>query len=288
MTREPALHFLTAGALAALFVHILGGGPPNRGDEDKDAAVPLAQERPTILVEPATVAQLQAKRSAMDPASRPALTAMIEGWIDEEVLVREAKRLAKDHEDDNSRPRTVQWMRSVLEARVHVAEPDETTLRRHYARHQDAFTGQPRYDFELVALAPPASVDARREALDAALTSLDAGLAPSTLTGARFDRWERMRAATVARAFGPRVREVVEAATLGTWRVLEDHARPTLLRVLAAQPGGDVLPFDAIRARVRLHHRRQVINEGVADQVRAARRAYAVSLPSPTRATPAP
>jgi hypothetical protein len=224
----------------------------------------------------------------MDPASRPALPAMIEGWVDEEVLVREAKKLAMDHEGDASRPRAVQWMRSVFEARVHVTEPDEATLLRHYASHQDAFTGQPRYDFELVALAPRPSADTHRQALDAALTSLDAGLAPSTLRGARFDRWERMRSATISRTFGPRLAEIVEAATPGVWRVLEESPRPTLLRVLATHPGGDTLPFDAIQERVRLHHRRWVINEAVADQIRAARRTYAVSLPATTPATPAP
>ena len=45
----------------------------DKGDEDKDAAVPLAQDRPTSHVEPATVAQPQATRSAMDRARRPAV-----------------------------------------------------------------------------------------------------------------------------------------------------------------------------------------------------------------------
>ncbi len=278
LLREPALHFVAAASLLAAIHHAVGERMQRAAAPVKGATAALDAARPMISVNPEVLARLQARRAAMDPAARPTLSAMVDAWIDEEVLAREAQKLSAAHEGGLSRPRMVRWMLSVLQARVHVVEPTEPTLRAHYGAHLDAFTAQPRFDFELVTL-PAADAADPYLSVDAALTALDGGADPATLRDARFDRWERLRPATMARTFGPRFTRSVEASRLGVWRSVENGDRPTLLRVLRAHPGGGVLPFDTVRRRVRLHHSRALVAAAVADQLVALRRRYRIAAP---------
>lgn len=218
----------------------------------------------------------------MDPTMRPELHAMIDAWVDEEVLVREAQALSQDHRDETARPRMIQWMRAVLEARARVPPPSEAALRAYYEDHLDAFRDEPRYDFERLTLSTPADADATAPTVDSALSALTAGADPRTLEGARFDRWEYMRAPQMARSFGAGFARALEAATPGRWRALEGAPSLTLVRLLRVHPGGDTPPFESVRGRVELHHRRDAIRAQVSAALQDARRRYRVlGVPKP-------
>jgi hypothetical protein len=129
--REPLLHFLIAGG--AIYLLFGWWGPSDVSDQHR-----IIVDRGTLLqymqfqaqaFEPKTFA---AQFDAMSPAQRRQL---IDGYVREEVLYREAKALGMERGDYVMRQRLVQKMGFLLEEHVEV-EPTEAQLSQYLDAHQ--------------------------------------------------------------------------------------------------------------------------------------------------------
>lgn len=148
--REPLLHFLLAGA-ALYLLHALFGG----GDEDADARR-IVVDRPALLrfmqyqaraFEPGT---FEAELQALGPAERQRL---VDDYIREEVLYREAQALGLAQGDYVMRQRLVQKMSFLLEQDPG-AEPDEAVLQAYLEANAGLYRVEPSWTFTHVYLDP--------------------------------------------------------------------------------------------------------------------------------------
>lgn len=141
--REPLLHFLIAGGAIYLLFAWWGGdaarSDPHRILVDRAALLQYMQYQAQAF-EPKTFA---AQLDAMTPAQRQQL---IDDYVREEVLYREAKALGLERGDYVMRQRLVQKMGFLLE--VHAATPvTEAELQKYLDAHRDLYHVAPSWTF---------------------------------------------------------------------------------------------------------------------------------------------
>ncbi|MAQ16770.1 MAG: hypothetical protein CMN30_18505 [Sandaracinus sp.] len=149
--REPLVHFVVVGA-ALWGIHAL---------------TRPADEAPPIVVDEALVAGLErqhAQRTGRPPEDPDQL---VDDWVREEVLLREALRLGLERDDPIVRRRLVQKMELLLAAAAEPAPPDDATLAAYLAEHADAFGQAERVAFEQAFFARERHPDAEAAAQEA-------------------------------------------------------------------------------------------------------------------------
>jgi hypothetical protein len=158
LLREPLLHFLAAGALIYVAWGLWG-----RHDDD---AHRIVVDRAALL----QYLQYQAKAfepgtfgrefDAMDEAARRQL---IDGFVREEALYREAKALGLDRGDYVMRLRLVQKMEFLLQPAAD-AEPGEAELQQYLDAHAAQYVVAPSWTFTHVFVDPQQRGEGRAQA----------------------------------------------------------------------------------------------------------------------------
>jgi hypothetical protein len=159
--REPLLHFFAIGAgLFGLFAVLRG---------------PVAGDPARIHVDRARIAQLAGgfERTWQRPPTREELAGLVDDFVREEILYREAIALGLDRDDLIVRRRMRQKIEFLSADVAPVAEPDDAALARHLDRHADAYRIEPRVSLRQVLL----SRDRRGDAAPADAQALLARLA---------------------------------------------------------------------------------------------------------------
>ena len=98
LAREPALHFLVAGAALVCVESLSPASSAGTPPDALERANLGAQNRPEIHVPPAVARTLS--------------NAERQRWIDDEVLAREAMASATEHDPTTDRARLAAWMRA--------------------------------------------------------------------------------------------------------------------------------------------------------------------------------
>lgn len=148
LLREPLVRFLAAGALIYLAWGLWG----RRDDDthrivvDRAALLQYLQYQAKVF-EPATFAQ---QFDAMSAAERRQL---VDGYVREEVLYREARALGLERGDNVMRLRLVQKMGFLLEGTSDV-QPTDAELQRYLDQHRDLYAVAPSWTFAHVFIDP--------------------------------------------------------------------------------------------------------------------------------------
>ena len=162
LLREPLLHFLLIGA-AVFGVFALLSEPE------------APEELTTITV---TAERAQQLAEAFEATWRRTPTAeeiegLIDGYLREEVLVREALSLSFDQDDAVIRQRLAQKMSFLIESAVRSVEPDESELAMFFQENADAYQVDHQIAFEQIFLGPGASEELVQTILDALAEDAD-------------------------------------------------------------------------------------------------------------------
>jgi hypothetical protein len=216
----------------------------------------------------------------MRPPEPTELGALIEEYVREEILVREALDLSMDRDDAVIRQRLAQKMQFLLESAAGSAVPTDQDLQAHFDENAADYESGARIAFEQVFLgeAPP---DA---GIEAALASLRAGADPQSagrrtlLPGAMPMTGGRPVDATFGTGFVARLKEL----ETGVWSgpVASGYGQH-LVRVTERVPGG--MPDLAdVREQVEADWRRQRTAELVAAQYARMAEGYAIVRPDET------
>jgi parvulin-like peptidyl-prolyl isomerase len=149
LLREPLLHFLLLGAALFLLYELFGARDADRG-------------RQAIVVGAGEIEHLRQDfaRTRARPPTEVELEGLIEDFIREEVLSREARALGLDRNDGIIRRRLRQKMELVAEESAPQSEPTDEELRAYLAAHPESFRVEQRFSFRQVHLNPRRHGDA--------------------------------------------------------------------------------------------------------------------------------
>ena len=164
--REPLLHFLVIGAaIFAAFALV------------DDA--PAGPERQQIVITKERVEQLSSGYQSVwrRPPTESELTALVDDYIREEVLVREATALALDRNDAVIRRRLRQKMEFLTESAASAQAPAEEELRTYFDANADNYAVGARIGFDQVFLGENPTEEQVGHALDAVKAATDHALA---------------------------------------------------------------------------------------------------------------
>jgi hypothetical protein len=123
--REPLLHFVVLGGLAFFTHRVLFGAPPS--EYVAPANAPIEQIRQDWF----------AAKGALPDAKEEA--ALVQEWVEDEILYRRAIELGLDQNDTIVRRRLVQRMRFFLEDTYRIEPPTDAQLQAWLERNPDEF-----------------------------------------------------------------------------------------------------------------------------------------------------
>jgi peptidyl-prolyl cis-trans isomerase C len=190
VVRDPLVHFLVAGGLLFAAFAVLHPADNTGGAEGK-----------TILVDkPALMALMQYQSAAFEPKyfeSRfQSLTvqqrkSLIDGYVQEEALVREARALGLEQGDYVIRRRLVQKMMYLMDdAATAGFAPSDSDLQRYFQTHQAAYRAPATVTFTHVfvdnEVGHPGGAQKTAQALQQTLERRRAGFADAPAYGDRF------------------------------------------------------------------------------------------------------
>lgn len=139
---EPLLHFLVLGGLLFAILSFRGGINSSRPEE--------------IVVTPAVVVRLAQLHQVQTGAMPDAETRewLVQNWLREEMMVREAKALGLEEGDELVRRRLVQKLEFLQGDIAAAQEPDEASLGAFLAAHPERFTAPAQVSITHVYFSP--------------------------------------------------------------------------------------------------------------------------------------
>lgn len=146
LLKEPLVHFLAAGVGLFVLFGLVNGGADANGDAnvvvvDRDALLTFVQYR-TKTFEPSVAAARLDKLSDVD------LQLLVDDYVREEVLHREALALGLDSDDYVIRRRLVQKVEFITEGFAEAtSEVDEAALRRYFDANKNDYYVEPYVTF---------------------------------------------------------------------------------------------------------------------------------------------
>ncbi|MET0660036.1 MAG: peptidylprolyl isomerase [Steroidobacteraceae bacterium] len=142
LKQEPLIHFLLLGALIFVVAHLA-----EQAREDAQRQIVVDDQ----LKQRITTLQLAQNGRAPSPEQ---LQRLVENYIDDEVMYREALRMGLDQDDEIVRRRLIQKMQFLQRDLVSPAAPSEAALHAYFSEHVQRFSLPAKVEFEQVYFSP--------------------------------------------------------------------------------------------------------------------------------------
>lgn len=268
--KEPFVHFAAIGiAIFAWFALANADAPP----EPEPDAKRIQVARPMVET---MAAQFEAKLNRAPTVDE--LVALVENYVQEEVMVREARAMGLDQGDGIIRNRLVQKMGFLTTSQAQAMIPDDTTLQAHLEENASRYTRSPQIAFAQYGL--PRGADSATIA--AALEALQRGEDPAMARRQQLlpTDFALSTDRQVDGVFGTGFFAQVQALPVGEWAgpVMSGYG-PHLVRVSTYQPG-ELPRLDDIRDDVLADWRRALGAEITEAYVTSLLGLYEVEQPS--------
>ncbi|MDX1643406.1 MAG: peptidylprolyl isomerase [Thermoanaerobaculia bacterium] len=255
LAREPLVHFLLIGATLFLLWRLAGEAPPSSEGQ--------------IEVGEAEVESLIDSWSSVwqRPPSAAELRELVDEYVREEILFREAVALGLHRADPIIRRRLVQKMELLAEDVASIPDPSEADLTAFLERDPRRFEREARLSFAHVYLDPErrggAVADAAADLLERLRSDPETSVASLGDPLALPRQVGLMRLSEIRRLFGGRFVDALTSLPVGVWSgPVESDLGVHLVRV-GAREEARLPPFEEIR--------RAVESEWLADRQRRAR-----------------
>ena len=281
LVREPLVHFLLLGAVLFLLNAWLRPWATHAGAGE-------------IVVSETRIRNLAQtfRRTWQRPPTREELEGLVQDYVREEVLYREAIALGLDRDDTIIRRRLRQKMEFVSEEWAALARPTDQELALYLAAHADAFRVEPRVTFSQVYLDPrrrASTLEADAKHLLDALNRAGGSAAPTKAGDSLLllePRYADASATELARLFGADFAEMLVKQPLGKWSgPIASGYGVHLVRIESLTPGGTPV-LDDVRPLVErewANAKRQELAKAFYEKLRAK---YKVVVRRPEAATP--
>ena len=232
LVREPLFHFLLLGA--AIF--FLASRVRNAGIGAGEKIVVTQREMESMVV--------GFSRTWMRPPTQGEMQGLVDDYVREEVLYREARAMGLDQDDVIVRRRMRQKFEFLAEDLAPHHSPTDQELKSYLQQHLDRFHEEPSFSFEHIFLSREkhgASTEAEAKALLAELGGKNKDTIDIEKRGDTFllpSRFEKTSAAETARLFGENFATQLATIEPGEWAgPIESSYGLHLVRVDARVPG---------------------------------------------------
>lgn len=266
--REPVLHFLLLGLALLAVDHF------RRGRRDEGAPIIVSPE----LVE--GLRQEHQRRTGKQPDAKET-QALVDAFLDEEVLFREAVRLQLDKGDALVRRRMVQKIELLAGDAAEVATVSEEEARAYLAAHPNLVVQPERFTFRHLFFSrdrrgAAAASDAEKALRELVPSTAAAKSPPRGDAFAMGDRLVGRTAQEVEAALGKELLSVLSRAAPGVWTgpVASPYGFHDLL--LEARIAGGLPPLSQVRPRIEIAIRRERAEKAREAFVRQLRTRYRI------------
>lgn len=227
LLREPLFHFLVLGGALFLWYGVSGGG---------------AASDSRIVVAPGQVDQMVEifSKTWQRPPTPQELQGLIEDYIREEVMFREAMAMGLDRDDTIIRRRLRQKIEFLAEDLIPPAEPTDEQLSQFLEENPELFRVEPRVSFRHAYFSQDRRGDAVADDAAGALDRLHAGAAPTNFGDPipMPEDFESVSRRDVASLFGEGFAEALIQVDVGEWTgPLESGYGLHLVFVRELEPG---------------------------------------------------
>jgi hypothetical protein len=268
--RDPLLHFAVAGTL--LFI---GYALMNRDETSTPSTEPVHIGNGEVRWLKETFSN-QWQRTPTDDELR----GLVAGFLEEELLAREAKTLGLDQNDTIVRRRLAQKLAFLVDDTSRVAEPNEQELREFYNTNAERFRVEPRLSFTQIFFNPARREHAETDAKAAlVLLSTASGDDRATTMGDPTlleTEYHDVDAQTISNLFGSDFARGVSLLKPGSWAgPVKSGYGVHLVRITNQRPA-TLRPFEEIRPKVLEEWRRQRENQTKAQYLIKLREKYGV------------
>lgn len=215
LLREPLLQF------AILALIIAGVDVVANIGRDSDRVIRVDEQVRSELV--ALFAEFQSREP-----SDAELDVLLERWLENEIMYREARLLRLDQGDEMFRERLILKLRNVIGSALYVPEPTEQELRVYFEAHSAEYDQPATYDFSQFLAAGPLD----KGSADALAARLAVEEVPEEYAdGLR--RYRRRSRDNITDSFGPEIAEQLIASGGSRWEVIESPRGWHLARIEA-------------------------------------------------------
>ncbi len=258
--KSPILHFIVLGT--AVFAAYCFLKPP---------------DRETITVTTQTIDALVQQRESItqSPTTPEERQNLIEGHIEDEILLREAYKRGFDKNDFRVRKRILNLMRSSLSEVI--PEPSVAQLRSYYAENKQRFLTSPSRSFEQIYFSfaganQPENPQQFLEQLKA--LSDTSGLGEFSVSMG--NRFTKASFQTIAANFGKPFAQAVFELPVNQWRgPIESFRGNHYVRVTAVHPP-ELPPFEQMESFLRTDYFMQKARQSQIDKIAELRKNYDV------------
>ncbi len=215
--QEPLVHFLAIGCL--LFV--LDNRVTQQKDDPKTIVVPAA-----ITQEARTAFKESRKR---DPNAEE-LQALVQRWLDTEVLYREGLKMQLDQGDKMIRDRVIFKSLMSFDGSLPKPVPDEKTLRAWLETKREKYDEPARHDFEEAVI----NVESAPDAAQAFVQALNKGASSDSQAGLRI--FKGRPRSNIVQSYGEEFAKALEGSTPNEWRALQAKDGWRVIRLKTITP----------------------------------------------------
>lgn len=276
LLRQPLFQFLVLGVVLFGLYAIFG-----QKQEAESKEIVITNQQIALL---ATMWEKQWRR----PPTPQEMQGLVESFIREEVLYREALAMGLDRDDTVVRRRLAQKIEFLAQDLATQGEPGDAELRTFFAENSERFEIPATVTFTHVYL----NLDERSEAVfddaDRILGALRAGADPNQ-QGDRFmlqSRYVGLDRQGVARNFGSQFADSIFALTSDDWEGPVQSGYGLHLVRIEGREEAYLPPFEEVRLRVRdefISNRRREVDELFYQRLREG---YTITIEEPDPPTP--
>ena len=276
LLRQPLFQFLVLGVVLFALYAIFG-----QKQEAESKEIVITNQQIALL---ATMWEKQWRR----PPTPQEMQGLVESFIREEVLYREALAMGLDRDDTVVRRRLAQKIEFLAQDLATQGEPGDAELRTFFAENSERFEIPATVTFTHVYL----NLDERSEAVfddaERTLGALRAGADPNQ-QGDRFmlqSRYVGLDRQGVARNFGSQFADSIFALTSDDWEGPVQSGYGLHLVRIEGREEAYLPPFEEVRLRVRdefISNRRREVDELFYQRLREG---YTITVEEPVPPTP--
>lgn len=234
--REPLIHFFLIGGL-------LFGWYSLQRDVETDDTIHVTQGQIQSLIQ-------NFNRVWSRPPTQEELEGLIQDYIQEEVMVREAIAIGLDQHDTVIRRRLRQKMEFISDELLSRSEPTESDLREYYQEHKSLFSEPPRISFRHIYFNP----ERNKEFLDKTKEQLNQNTVDPEVVGDPFlveSSFSMESLHDIKGVFGEEFTDRIFEFSKGEWEGPVASAYGWhLVYIEDGKPGTDI-DFESARARVK-------------------------------------